>query len=346
MEQEYFQTEGKTLLIVCEEGDTEYEQELLEATRTSVVYVDEPGQITPERLTELELLYNPERVLIEWNGMWNQDDFRLPKDWTVYQQITIVDMSTFELYVKNMKSLLAAMVRNSELIICNRCDGIEDLERYKRMLKSMNTKCEIVFEDEEGEIDELSEEDLPYDLNADVVEIGPGTGLFTRAYLGWLRGANLEFWDLAAIGDDLPGKKRICDAELAVRGMADNSADAIVASASVQWFNSLGRFLAECGRVLRPGGQVVISTFGRSTFHELSGIITPAATYLDADGLARLTPDAMELTMSDDGRTATVDFESASDLLRHMSRTGVNTSSASSGNIAAARSIVRQRITG
>ena len=37
MEQEYFQTEGKTLLIVCEEGETEYEQELLDATRTSVL---------------------------------------------------------------------------------------------------------------------------------------------------------------------------------------------------------------------------------------------------------------------------------------------------------------------
>ena len=122
MEQEYFQTEGKTLLIVCEEGDTEYEQELLKDSRTSVVYVDELGQISPERLTELELLYNPERVLIEWNGMWNQDDLKLPKDWVIYQQITIVDMSTFELYVKNMKSLLAAMVRGSELVICNRCD--------------------------------------------------------------------------------------------------------------------------------------------------------------------------------------------------------------------------------
>lgn len=173
MEQEYFQTEGKTLLIVCEEGETEYDQELLKDSRTSVVYVDELGQISPERLTELELLYNPERVLIEWNGMWNQDDLKLPKDWVIYQQITIVDMSTFELYVKNMKSLLAAMVRGSELVICNRCDGIEDLERYKRMLKSMNTKCEIVFEDENGEIDELSEEDLPYDLSDDVIEIGP-----------------------------------------------------------------------------------------------------------------------------------------------------------------------------
>lgn len=53
MEQEYFQTEGKTLLIVCEEGDTEYDQELLKDSRTSVVYVDELGQMSPERLTEL-----------------------------------------------------------------------------------------------------------------------------------------------------------------------------------------------------------------------------------------------------------------------------------------------------
>ena len=173
MEQDYFQTEGKTLLIVCEEGDTEYDEELLKETRTSVVYVDSLEEISPDRLTELELLYNPERVLIEWNGMWNQDDLKLPVDWTIYQQITIVDMSTFDLYVKNMKSLLSAMVRNSELVICNRCDGIEDLERYKRMLMSMNTKCEIVFEDENGEIDEISEEDLPYDLNAPVVKISP-----------------------------------------------------------------------------------------------------------------------------------------------------------------------------
>ena len=148
-----FAREDKTLLICCEEGDTEYDPELLKKTNTILVNVESMDEISPERLTELELLHNPERVLMEWNGMWNQDDLKLPKDWTIYQQITIIDMSTFELYVKNMKSLLNAMVKNSELIICNRCDGIEDLDRYKRMLKSMNTKCDIVFEDENGEID-------------------------------------------------------------------------------------------------------------------------------------------------------------------------------------------------
>ncbi|MCI8838578.1 MAG: GTPase [Hungatella sp.] len=173
MEQEYFQTDGKTLLIVCEEGDTEYDEELLKATGTELITIDSLEELTPEKLTKLELLHNPERVLMEWNGMWNQDELRLPKDWTIYQQVTIIDGSTFDLYVKNMKPLLGAMVRRSELIICNRCDGIEDLEGYRRTLLAMNNKAEIVFEDEEGEISQVSEADLPYDMKADVIEIPP-----------------------------------------------------------------------------------------------------------------------------------------------------------------------------
>lgn len=173
MEQEYFQTDGKTLLIVCEEGDIEYDENLLKENRTSVVYVDSLEELTPQRLEELELLYSPERVLMEWNGMWNQDELKLPKDWVIYQQVTIIDGSTFDLYMKNMKPLLGAMVRNSELIICNRCDGIEDLEGYRRTLLAMNNKAEIIFEDEEGEISEISEADLPYDMSADVIEIAP-----------------------------------------------------------------------------------------------------------------------------------------------------------------------------
>ena len=66
MEQDYFQTEGKTLLIVCEEGDTEYDEKKLKK------------KLTPEYLNELEVIYRPERVIMEWNGMWNQDELKLP----------------------------------------------------------------------------------------------------------------------------------------------------------------------------------------------------------------------------------------------------------------------------
>ena len=208
MEQEYFQTEGKTLLIVCEEGEEEYEEELLASTNTTAVYVDELEKLTPEYLEELELLYNPERVLMEWNGMWNQDDLRIPKDWMVYQQITIIDGSTFELYVNNMKPLLGAMVRGSELIIMNRCDGIEDLDSYRRTLKAMNPKAELIFEDEEGEIEEITEADLPYDMSAEVIEISP------EAYGIWYidtldkperyRGKTVEFVAMALKAPNFP----------------------------------------------------------------------------------------------------------------------------------------------
>ncbi|MDY5484674.1 MAG: GTP-binding protein [Clostridium sp.] len=173
MQQDYFRTEGKTLLIVCEEGEEEYDDELLKDTKTSVVYVDELSKLTPDYLEELEIFYNPERVLMEWNGMWDLNELKLPKDWDLYQQITIIDGSTLDLYLNNMKPLVGNMVRNTEMIIVNRCDEIEDLEPYRRTLKGMNPQVQIVFEDEDGEIEEVSEADLPYDMSADVIEIPP-----------------------------------------------------------------------------------------------------------------------------------------------------------------------------
>ena len=174
MDQEYFQTEGKTLLIVCEEGDTEYDEKKLKKHQTAVVYVDELSKLTPAYLNELEVIYRPERVLLEWNGMWNQDELTLPDDWNIYQQITIIDGSTFDLYIQNMKPLLGAMLRNSELVIVNRCDGIADekLTSYRRTIRAMSRESEIVLEDKNGEIEQATlEEDLPYDINADVIQI-------------------------------------------------------------------------------------------------------------------------------------------------------------------------------
>lgn len=173
MQQDYFRSEGKTLLIVCEEGEEEYEEELLKETKTAVVYVEDLSKLTPDYLEELELFYNPERVLMEWNGMWDINELKLPKDWDLYQQITIIDGSTLDLYLNNMKSLVGNMVRNSEMVIVNRCDQVEDLDACRRTLKGMNPQGQVVFEDEDGEIEEISEADLPFDVNAEVIEISP-----------------------------------------------------------------------------------------------------------------------------------------------------------------------------
>lgn len=169
LEQPYFHIKGKTLIILCEEGEIEYEDELLKQSNSVIELIEDEEDFTASNLIELEKKHKPERIVIEYNGMWNFKNMKLPWHWKVEQQITTIDASTFPMYFNNMKSLLAEMVRKSEMIIFNRCDGIEDLSTYKRNIKAINTKAEIIFEDSQGEVNEIMEDDLPYDLKQDTL---------------------------------------------------------------------------------------------------------------------------------------------------------------------------------
>lgn len=168
--QDYFRIKGTTLLLLCEEGEKEYDKKLLKKSGTVVERVEDEKDFNPAHLLELEKKWNPERILIEYNGMWNCKDMKLPFHWTVEQQITTIDASTFPMFYNNMRSLVAEMVRNSELVIFNRCDDVmKELGTYKRNVKAVNQKTEIVFEGKDGEISQLFEEDLPYDLKSDTL---------------------------------------------------------------------------------------------------------------------------------------------------------------------------------
>ena len=81
--QPYFHSRGKTLLIVCEEGEIEYENELLKKSKTIMELIEDEDKFNPEYLKELETKYRPERIVIEYNGMWNSKDSKLPKNWNV-----------------------------------------------------------------------------------------------------------------------------------------------------------------------------------------------------------------------------------------------------------------------
>ena len=55
--------------------------------------------MTEAFLNELNEKYSPERVVIEYNGMWKVSDFEalnLPEGWEIEQKLTTVDASTFQ----------------------------------------------------------------------------------------------------------------------------------------------------------------------------------------------------------------------------------------------------------
>ena len=206
--QPYFATKGRTLLIVCEEGEVEYDAKLLKKSRTDMVLIEEEEDFSISNLMELEKKYKPERVIIEYNGMWNYKEMKLPIHWKIEQQITTIDASTFTMYYTNMKSMLAEMVRKSEMIIFNRCDGIEDLSNFKRNMKAVNPQADIIFEDANGEINEILEEDLPFDVNAPVIELdNMGFGIW---YIDMMEnidryiGKTVEFTAMVYVPDKFP----------------------------------------------------------------------------------------------------------------------------------------------
>ena len=206
--QPYFQIRGKTLLLLCEEGEIEYEEELLKKSRTEVELIEREEDFNPSHLLELEKKHKPELIIIDYNGMWNFKNMKLPRQWRIEQQITTIDGSTFPMYYTNMRSLLAEMIRNSEMIIFNRCDGIADLNNYKRNIKAVNPSADVIFEDSNGEIDEIFEDDLPYDLNQDTIVLdNEGYGIWYLDSMDHLEryfGKKLQFVAMVLKPDHFP----------------------------------------------------------------------------------------------------------------------------------------------
>lgn len=178
--QPYFQSRSTTLLLVCEEGENEYDPALLKKSRTVMEVIEEEADFQSSNLIALEKKHKPSRIIIEFNGMWNVKNMKFPWHWKPEQQITMINGATFSTYFTNMKSLVAEHIRQSELIIINRCDGIEDkVGSYKRNIMALNQGAEIIFETAQGEINVTLEEDLPYDINDDPIILDDmGYGFF------------------------------------------------------------------------------------------------------------------------------------------------------------------------
>lgn len=168
-------TEGdKALLIVTEEGIEEYDEEELAKRNISMVYLEEED-INTEKLLDLQDEYQPETVLIEYNGMWQLDklfSIRVPKGWTIVQVITLIDATTFTVYNNNMKSLMADHIQNGDMVVFNRCTDDSDINTMRMAVKTINRRAQIVFENVNGQASiDSGEIEIPYDMDADVIEI-------------------------------------------------------------------------------------------------------------------------------------------------------------------------------
>ena len=175
LQDEDFSRDQKTLVICCEEGMEEYDMDAIAKGNTTIVTLDSADEVTTEKMAELNNLYKPERVIIEYNSVWTIERLgscMLPRKWEVVQIITTVDATTFDNYFTNMRQIMTDPMKVSDLVLFNRCDPKANKSPWRRQIKAVNPRANVMFENTDGTSEDgVADEDLPYDMKSSVIDI-------------------------------------------------------------------------------------------------------------------------------------------------------------------------------
>lgn len=175
-----FDSGDNTLLLICEEGEVEYEPKKFAFPGTTVVTIEDKAELNPQNLERLERESGAGRVVIEYNGMWLLQELAeaLPQNWIVYQCIATADGTTALTYARDnaMRSLLLDKIARSELIVFNRAEAVNNAAartELHKLVRQASRKCDIAYEFADGSVayDDIPDP-LPFDLNAPIIEIG------------------------------------------------------------------------------------------------------------------------------------------------------------------------------
>lgn len=159
-----------------------------------------------------------------------------------------------------------------------------------------------------------------------VIEVGCGTGLFSRSFLCQFQPGKL------LLNDICPEMKTAFDGLLSEHidfsaGDAEclefpGKQDLIVSCSAIQWFVSPGRFFKRCHQQLAEEGYLAFSTFGKKNMEEVSAVTGHSLSYLSKEELEKKLETDYHLVWSEEEQI-TLRFNSPLDVLRHLKLTGV-----------------------
>ena len=165
----------RTLLLVCEEGEEEYAPDQFADKNVFIRVINSQEELNAEALKRFLDETKSARVVVEYNGMWLLDVLygAMPEGWMVYQEFMFADAGTFITYNANMRQLVYDKLKSCELVVFNRFNGSMDKMEFHKIVRSASRRADIAYEYVRGKVeyDDIVDP-LPFDLNADIVEIG------------------------------------------------------------------------------------------------------------------------------------------------------------------------------
>ena len=168
-----FNAGERTLLLVFEEGEEEYDFSTYPYKNVFLEVLDQ-ATVTTKQLSALAKKHKVERVVVEMNGMQQVGDLymRFPEDWILAQEVMFADSTTFIAYNANMRSLMMDKMVGAQMIVFNRLEKGADIMPFHKIARAANRKVDILYDYTDGttQFDEI-EDPLPFDINAPVIEV-------------------------------------------------------------------------------------------------------------------------------------------------------------------------------
>ena len=165
----------RTLLLVCEEGEEKYAPDQFADKNVFIRVINSQEELNAEALKRFLDETKSARVVVEYNGMWLLDALygAMPEGWMVYQEFMFADAGTFITYNANMRQLVYDKLKSCELVVFNRFNGSMDKMEFHKIVRAASRRADIAYEYVGGKVeyDDIVDP-LPFDLNADIVEIG------------------------------------------------------------------------------------------------------------------------------------------------------------------------------
>ena len=173
LEDERFNAGERTLLLVFEEGEEEYDSSTYPFKNVYLEVLDQQS-VTTKELSALAKKYKAERVVAELNGMQQVGDLymRFPEEWAVTQEVMFADSSTFMAYNANMRNLVMDKLVGAQMVVFNRLEKGSDTMPFHKIARAANRRIDILYDYTDGttEFDDVVDP-LPFDINAPVIEI-------------------------------------------------------------------------------------------------------------------------------------------------------------------------------
>ena len=173
LEDERFNAGERTLLLVFEEGEEEYDFSTYPHQNVFLEVLDQET-VTEKDFRALMKKHRPERVVAELNGMQLVGDLyaRFPAEWVVAQEVMFADSTTFMAYNANMRNLVMDKLTGVQMVVFNRLEKNADVMPFHKLARAASRRVDIMYEFTDGstQFDDI-EDPLPFDINAPVIEI-------------------------------------------------------------------------------------------------------------------------------------------------------------------------------